>query len=88
MQHYPGLFYVLQQQQSWDHDESFLLTEGRAQGNHPSNSFHQQQLSREKKGRENENEAKESKPVQEGERGAGENSRWMLSGLRGQHVLH
>lgn len=26
--------------------------------------------------------------VQEGERGGGENSRWMLSGSRGQRVLH
>lgn len=31
----------------------------------------------------------ERKPkVQEGERGGGENSRWMLSGSRGQRVLH
>lgn len=56
-------FYVLQQQ-SRDHDASFLLTENREQGDHLSHNLHQLQLSC-----ENEKEAAGSKQVQEGERG-------------------
>lgn len=89
----PRLFALFSLQQTVNHGfpgASFLLTEdGERERRRSKSAPLPAELSTEKgREREEEEEAKERERVQEGERGAGENSRWMLSGLRGQHVLH
>lgn len=87
-----ALFYV--QLQSSDHGLSgwsFLLTADGQRAGRPfkpqpplTPAFHWGRLRRE----ENRKRQKRGNKCKKGERGAAENSRWMLSGLRGQHVLH